>query len=70
MSDDVPPAEPGAPAAATAPAAEISPAPENPPQEPIMEIHKPHPVHSWRAFLKEYAIVVLGVATALAAEQA
>ena len=35
-----------------------------------MEIHKPKPVHSWREFLKEYAIIVLGVATALAAEQA
>jgi hypothetical protein len=34
-----------------------------------MEIHKPKPVHSWREFLKEYAIIVLGVATALAAEQ-
>lgn len=35
-----------------------------------MEIHKPKPVHNWREFLKEYAIIVLGVATALAAEQA
>lgn len=35
-----------------------------------MDIHKPKPVHSWREFLKEYAIIVLGVATALAAEQA
>src|SRR5690348_10368141 len=35
-----------------------------------MEIHKPKPIHSWREFLKEYAIIVLGVATALAAEQA
>ena len=35
-----------------------------------MEIHKPKPVHDWREFLKEYAIIVLGVATALAAEQA
>ena len=35
-----------------------------------MEIHKPKPVHNWREFLKEYAIIVLGVMTALAAEQA
>ena len=34
-----------------------------------MEIHKPKPVHSWREFLKEYAIIVLGVLTALGAEQ-
>ncbi len=34
-----------------------------------MEIHKSKPIHSWREFLKEYAIIVLGVLTALAAEQ-
>jgi hypothetical protein len=34
-----------------------------------MEIHKPKPVRNWREFLKEYAIIVLGVATALAGEQ-
>lgn len=32
--------------------------------------HKPHPVHSWREFLKEVGIIVLGVMIALAAEQA
>jgi len=32
--------------------------------------HKPKPVHNWREFLKEYAIIVMGVLTALAAEQA
>jgi hypothetical protein len=31
--------------------------------------HKPHPVHSWREFLKEYGIIVLGVLTALGGEQ-
>jgi hypothetical protein len=41
-----------------------------PPEEPKMDIHKPKPIHNWREFLKEYAIIVLGVATALAAEQA
>jgi hypothetical protein len=41
-----------------------------PPEELRMEIHKPKPVHNWRGFLKEYVIIVLGVATALAAEQA
>ncbi|MBV9549907.1 MAG: hypothetical protein JO256_09580 [Alphaproteobacteria bacterium] len=34
-----------------------------------MEIHKPRPVHSWREFLKEYAIIVLGVLTALVGEE-
>ncbi|HEX3700667.1 MAG TPA: hypothetical protein VHV27_08340 [Phenylobacterium sp.] len=34
-----------------------------------MEIHKPKPWHGWREFLKEYAIIVLGVLTALVAEQ-
>ena len=34
-----------------------------------MEIHKPKPWHGWREFLKEYAIIVVGVLTALAAEQ-
>ena len=35
-----------------------------------MDIHKPKPFHSWREFLKEYGIIVLGVLTALALEQA
>jgi hypothetical protein len=35
-----------------------------------MEIHKPKPWHGFREFLKEYAIIVLGVLTALAAESA
>jgi len=35
-----------------------------------MEIHKPKPWHNWREFLKEYAIIVLGVLTALSLEQA
>jgi hypothetical protein len=35
-----------------------------------MENHKPKPLHGWREFLREYAIIVLGVITALAAEQA
>jgi hypothetical protein len=34
-----------------------------------MDIHKPKPWHGWREFLKEYGIIVLGVLTALAAEQ-
>jgi hypothetical protein len=34
-----------------------------------MEIHKPKPWHSLREFLKEYAIIVMGVLTALAGEQ-
>jgi len=35
-----------------------------------MHIHKPHPIHGWVEFLKEYGIIVLGVLTALALEQA
>ncbi|HWE99549.1 MAG TPA: hypothetical protein VG248_07110 [Caulobacteraceae bacterium] len=35
-----------------------------------MDIHKPKPWHGWREFLKEYGIIVLGVLTALALEQA
>jgi hypothetical protein len=34
-----------------------------------MDIHKPKPWHSWREFLKEYLIIVVGVLTALGAEQ-
>jgi len=34
-----------------------------------MDIHKPKPWHGWREFLKEYLIIVVGVLTALAAEQ-
>jgi hypothetical protein len=33
------------------------------------EIHKPRRWHAWRTFLKEYAIVVLGVLTALVGDQ-
>jgi hypothetical protein len=35
-----------------------------------MDIHQPKPIHNWREFLKEYAIIVIGVLTALGAEQA
>jgi hypothetical protein len=35
-----------------------------------MDIHKPKPWHGLREFLKEYAIIVVGVLTALAGEQA
>src|ERR1700759_4509890 len=34
-----------------------------------MDIHKSRPWHGWREFLKEYAIIVVGVLTALAGEQ-
>ena len=34
-----------------------------------MDIHKPKPWHGAREFLKEYLIIVIGVLTALAAEQ-
>ncbi|MGD0192697.1 MAG: hypothetical protein ABSD74_18315 [Rhizomicrobium sp.] len=35
-----------------------------------MDIHRPKPFHGLREFLKEYGIIVLGVLTALALEQA
>jgi hypothetical protein len=35
-----------------------------------MDVHKPKPFHNWREFLKEYAIIVVGVLTALFADQA
>ena len=56
---------PQSPVSASPQYAEQPSAPEDSP----MEIHKPKPVHNWSEFLKEYAIIVLGVATALAAEQ-
>ena len=34
-----------------------------------MDVHKPKPWHGLREFLKEYAIIVVGVLTALAGEQ-
>jgi type II secretory pathway pseudopilin PulG len=34
-----------------------------------MHIHLPKPLHGWRQFLNEYAIIVLGVLTALALDQ-
>jgi len=34
-----------------------------------LEVHKPKPVHSWREFLSEIAVVVIGVVIALSAEQ-
>jgi len=35
-----------------------------------VEIHKPKPVHSWRELLTEIGVIVIGVALALAGEQA
>jgi len=40
-----------------------------PSEEVEMEIHKPKPWHGWRGFLKEYAIIVAGVLTALVGEE-
>ena len=46
----------------------LTTAPE--PREAAVEVHhKPKPWHGWREFLKEYGIIVLGVLTALGAEQ-
>ena len=35
-----------------------------------MDVHKPKLLHNWRNLLKEWGIIVLGVLTALFAEQA
>jgi len=35
-----------------------------------MDMHRPKPVHGWRELLREFGIIVLGVLTALSAEQA
>jgi hypothetical protein len=35
-----------------------------------MDIHKPKPIHSWRELLTEIGVIVIGVAIALAGEQA
>ena len=35
-----------------------------------MEVHKPKQIQNWRELLKEWGIIVLGVFTALFAEQA
>lgn len=34
-----------------------------------MEIHKPKPVHSWRDFLNEVGVIVIGIVIALSGEQ-
>jgi hypothetical protein len=69
MSEDTI-APPPAPEDAAPPLATEDAAPPPAPEEPTMEIHKPKPVHSWREFVTELAVVVLGVFIALSAEQA
>jgi hypothetical protein len=39
------------------------------PQEPKMDEHKPGPMRNWRGYLKEYVLIVVGVLTALGAQQ-
>lgn len=39
------------------------------PEEPVVDIHKPKPVHNWREFLSEIGVIVIGVLIALGAEQ-
>lgn len=39
-------------------------------EDATMDVHKPKPVHSWREFLSEIGVIVIGVAIALAGEQA
>jgi hypothetical protein len=43
----------------------LAPTPEDPP----VDIHKPKPVHSWREFLSEIAVIVIGICIALTGEQ-
>lgn len=42
--------------------------PVDEPEQP-MDIHKPKPVHSWREFLSEIAVIVIGICIALIGEQ-
>ncbi len=44
--------------------------PPKPAEDPVEVHHKSKPIHGLREFLKEYGIIVLGVLTALGAEQA
>lgn len=53
---------------APAPAA-ADPAPMAAPEEPPVDIHKPHPVHSVREFLNEIVVIVTGILIALGLEQ-
>ncbi|MCW0198806.1 hypothetical protein [Sphingopyxis sp.] len=39
-------------------------------EEAAVDVHKPKPVHSWRELLSEVGVIVIGVAIALAGEQA
>lgn len=39
-------------------------------REPLLDIHKPKPVHTWRELLSEIGVIIVGVLIALAAEQA
>jgi hypothetical protein len=43
--------------------------PDSPATEAPLEIHKPKPVHSWREFLSEIGVIVIGVLIALSGEQ-
>lgn len=52
----------------TPPAESAEPTAPNP-EEPPLDIHKPKPVHSWREFLSEIGVIVIGVLIALGAEQ-
>lgn len=53
------------------PAEPVETADDNPtaPAEPAMDIHKPKPVHSWREFFSEIAVIVIGICIALLGEQ-
>ena len=48
----------------------FAPEPEpSPAAEPPLDIHKPKPVHSWREFASEIAVIVIGICIALIGEQ-
>jgi hypothetical protein len=50
-------------------AAETDPVPAPEPEDHSVEIHKPKAPHSWREFLSEIGIIVIGVLLALSGEQ-
>lgn len=45
------------------------PVPSPMPEEHVVDIHKPKPVHSWREFLSEIGTIICGILIALTLEQ-
>jgi hypothetical protein len=57
-------------AGAALPDSAPDPIPDSLATEAPLDIHKPKPVHSWREFLSEIGVIVIGVLIALSGEQA